>query len=104
MTTRDELKAEVERLARDAGHAPGPWLEVGHAAQLGCLACDRYGFVQFLPPPGRVMACPLEAPCPDRGGRLIQVPEDDSPPRPGRPGPPRTPAVAAGSSGGPQAG
>ncbi len=79
MTTRDELKAEVERLARDAGHAPGPWLEVGHAAQLGCLACDRYGFVQFLPPPGRVMAGPLEAACPDRGGRLIQVPEDESP-------------------------
>lgn len=76
--TREELKAEVERVARDAGHTPGPWLEVGHAAQLGCVSCDRYGFVQFLPPPGRVMAGPLEAPCPDRGGRLIQVDEDGS--------------------------
>lgn len=76
--TREQLKAQVEQAARQAGHAPGPWLEVGHAAQLGCLACDRYGFVQFVPPPGRVMADALEAPCPDRGGRLIQVPDDDS--------------------------
>jgi len=65
VVSREQVKAEVERVARDAGHAVGPWLEVGHAAQLGCLACDRYAFVQFLPPPGRVMAEALEAPCPD---------------------------------------
>ena len=75
---REELKAQVERLARRSGHTPGPWLEVGHAAQLGCLACDRFGFVQFLPLPGRLMAGSLEAPCPDRGGRLIQMPRDGS--------------------------
>lgn len=83
MATREELKERVERLARERGHAVGPWLEVGHAAQLGCLACDRYAFVQFLPPPGRVMAESLETPCPDRGGRLIQVPEEGS--LPGQP-------------------
>lgn len=75
MARRDELKAEVERVGREHGHALGPWLEVGHAAQLGCLACDRYAFVQFLPPPGQAITEALESPCPDRGGRLIQGPE-----------------------------
>jgi hypothetical protein len=72
---RDQLKQELERLAEENGHTPGPWLEVGHAAQLGCLACDRYGFLQVVPPPPRVMAQGLAAPCPDRGSRLIQTPD-----------------------------
>jgi hypothetical protein len=76
MSTREELKAEVERIAREAGHAPGVWLDVGHAAQLGCLACDRYAFVQVLPPPGRIFAESLATPCPDRGGRLLRLPDD----------------------------
>jgi hypothetical protein len=71
VATREELKAEVERMAREAGHTPGFWLDLGHASQLGCLACDRYAFVQVMPPPGRVMADALAAPCPDRGRRLL---------------------------------
>jgi hypothetical protein len=76
VATREELKEEVERIAREAGHAPGVWLDVGHAAQLGCLACDRYAFVQVLPPPGRVFADTFAAPCPDRCDRLLRMPED----------------------------
>jgi hypothetical protein len=72
---REELKAEVERVAREGGHTTGPWLEVGHAAQLGCLACDRYAFIQFLPPPAQVHAESLAMPCPDRDRRLIQTPD-----------------------------
>ncbi|MGH2685952.1 MAG: hypothetical protein ACRDJP_10860 [Actinomycetota bacterium] len=72
---REELKADLERVAREAGHTTGPWLEVGHAAQLGCLACDRYAFIQFLPPPPKVHAESLAAPCPDRERRLIQTPD-----------------------------
>jgi len=75
MSEREELKAELERLAADNGHATGPWLEVGHAAQLGCLACDRYGFLQLMPPPPRVLAQGLASQCPDAGSRLIQMPE-----------------------------
>ena len=71
MPTRDELKAEVERIAREAGHTPGFWLDLGHASQLGCLACDRYAFVQVMPPPGRVVGDALAAPCPDRGRPLL---------------------------------
>ena len=73
MSTREELKEEVERVAAEQGHRLGPWLDVGHAAQLGCLACDRYAFVQVLPPPGKTFLEGLSAPCPDRGGRLIEV-------------------------------
>jgi hypothetical protein len=72
---REDLKAQVERLGREHGHSLGPWLEVGHAAQVGCLGCDRYAFVQFLPPPGNVMAEAFRADCPDRGRRLIRTPE-----------------------------
>jgi hypothetical protein len=75
VATREELKAEVERIARDAGHTTGFWLDLGHASQLGCLACDRYAFVQVVPPPGRVMAEAFAAPCPDRDRRLIQTEE-----------------------------
>lgn len=71
MATRDELKADVERIAREAGHTPGVWLDLGHASQLGCLACDRYAFVQLAPPPARIHAEALAAPCPDRGRRLL---------------------------------
>jgi hypothetical protein len=74
MAERDELKAEVERLATERGHTPGPWLEVGHAAQLGCLSCDRYAFVQLMPPPPKTFLQGLAEPCPDRGSRLIQMP------------------------------
>jgi hypothetical protein len=74
MATREELKEQVERIAREAGHRPGPWLDVGHAAQLGCLACDRYAFVQVLPSPGRVFAESFAAPCPDSGDRLLRIP------------------------------
>ena len=75
MATREELKADVERIARDAGHTPGVWLDLGHASQLGCLACDRYGFVQLAPPPARIHADALAAPCPSRGDRLIRSPD-----------------------------
>jgi hypothetical protein len=75
MASRDELKADVERLARDAGHTLGVWLDLGHASQLGCLACDRYAFVQLAPPPPRIHADALSAPCPSRGDRLIRSPE-----------------------------
>ncbi len=75
MASREELKAEVERIGRQNGHTIGPWLEVGHAAQVGCLVCDRYGFVQVIPTPGKAMAEGLAAPCPDRGGRLISTPD-----------------------------
>jgi hypothetical protein len=75
MATREELKAEVERIGRDQGHTLGIWLDLGHASQLGCLRCDRYAFVQILPPPGQAFAEGLEQPCSDRGRRLIQTPE-----------------------------
>lgn len=71
MSTRQELKVEVERIAREAGHTPGFWLDLPHASQLGCLACDRYGFVQLIPPPGRILAEAFTAPCPDRGQGLL---------------------------------
>jgi hypothetical protein len=73
VATREQLKAEVERKAAEAGHTPGFWLDLGHASQLGCLACDRYAFVQVLPPPGRILADALAAPCPDPRRRLIDV-------------------------------
>lgn len=70
---RERLKGEVEAMARNGGHTLSAWLEVGHAAQLGCLSCDRYAFVQFLPPPPRAHTEGLAAPCPDRGQRLIRM-------------------------------
>jgi hypothetical protein len=73
MATREELKAEVERMAEEAGHTVGFWLDLGHASQLGCFACDRYAFVQVLPPPGRIIAEAFAAPCPDRKRRLIEM-------------------------------
>jgi hypothetical protein len=75
VATREELKAEVERIGRDHGHTLGPWLDLGHASQLGCPGCDRYAFVQVLPPPGRAFTEAFEQPCPDRGRGLIQTPE-----------------------------
>lgn len=75
MATREELKAEVERIAREAGHSVGFWLDLGHASQLGCLACDRYAFVQVAPPPGQIHAEAFAQPCPDRSRRLIQTAE-----------------------------
>ena len=75
MAERETLKQDLERLAADNGNTPGPWLEVGHAAQLGCLSCDRYGFLQLVPPPGRLLPQGLAGPCPDRGTRLISTPE-----------------------------
>jgi hypothetical protein len=78
MATREELKAEVERIAREAEHTPGFWLDLGHASQLGCLACDRYAFVQLMPAPGRIFAEAFAAPCPDRGRRLVRM-EDPGP-------------------------
>jgi hypothetical protein len=73
--TREELKAEVERIGRDHGHTLGTWLDLGHASQLGCLGCDRYAFVQVLPPPGRAFTEAFEQPCPDPGQRLIETPQ-----------------------------
>ena len=73
MATREELKAEVERVGQENGHTLGFWLEVGHAAQLGCLACDRYAFVQVVPPPGKAFLDAFLAPCPDRGEPLVRV-------------------------------
>jgi hypothetical protein len=67
VATREELKAEVERIGRDHGHTLGIWLDLGHASQLGCLGCDRYAFVQVLPPPGKAFTEAFEQPCPDRG-------------------------------------
>jgi hypothetical protein len=75
VATREELKAEVERIGRDHGHTLGTWLDLGHASQLGCLGCDRYAFVQVLPPPGRAFTEAFEEPCPDPGQRLIETPE-----------------------------
>ena len=75
VATREELKAEVERIGRDHGHTLGIWLDLGHASQLGCLGCDRYAFVQVLPPPGQAFTEAFEQPCPDRGQRLIETPE-----------------------------
>jgi hypothetical protein len=75
MATRQELKAQVERIAREAGHTPGFWLDLGHASQLGCLACDRYAFVQHLPPPGQIFADAFATACPDRGRRLLRMEE-----------------------------
>jgi hypothetical protein len=72
MATMEELKAEVERVGRENGHKLGPWLEVGPAGQLGCLTCDRYAFVQALPPPGRAFTEAFQVPCADRG-RLLQT-------------------------------
>jgi hypothetical protein len=77
VATREELKAEVEGIARRAGHTPGFWLDLGHASQLGCLACDRYAFVQVAPPPGRVFADAFASPCPDRDGRLLRMKDPD---------------------------
>jgi hypothetical protein len=75
VATREELKTDVERIGREGGHTPGFWLDLGHASQVGCLACDRYAFVEVLPPPGRVMADAFAAPCPDRRRRLIETAE-----------------------------
>jgi hypothetical protein len=73
MATRDELKAEVERVAKEGGHTLGVWLDLGHASQLGCLACDRYAFVQLVPPPPRIHVDAFATPCPDRGRRLLRM-------------------------------
>ena len=73
MADRDDLKAEVERVGRENGHTLGFWLEVGHAAQIGCLGCDRYAFVQVVPPPGRTFLDAFATPCPDRGEPLVRV-------------------------------
>lgn len=75
VATREELKAGVERIGWDHGHTLGTWLDLGHASQLGCLGCDRYAFVQVLPPPGRAFTEAFEQPCPDPGQRLIETPE-----------------------------
>jgi hypothetical protein len=75
VATREELKAEVERIGRDHGHTLGTWLDLGHASQLGCLGCDRYAFVQVLPPPGQAITEAFEQPCPERGRRLIETAE-----------------------------
>jgi hypothetical protein len=75
MATREELKAEVERIGQAGGHTLGPWLDVGHAAQVGCLACDRWAFVEVLPAPGRVIADRFEAPCPAGREPLIRTPD-----------------------------
>jgi hypothetical protein len=75
VATREELKAEVERIGRDHGHTLGIWLDLGHASQLGCLGCDRYAFVQVLPRPEQAFTEAFEQPCPDRGQRLIETPE-----------------------------
>jgi hypothetical protein len=63
---REELKTEVERLGREAGHTLGPWLDLPHAGQIGCLACDRYAFVQVLPPPPKLHVQQWELPCPSK--------------------------------------
>jgi hypothetical protein len=64
VATREELKTEIERLVVERGHTPGPWLDVGHAAQLGCLTCEQFAFVELLPPPGKVHMDRLAADCP----------------------------------------
>lgn len=68
MPTPDELraslKAEVEAAAEPSGHTLGPWLDVGHASQTGCLQCDRYAFVEILPPPGKVHLGQIGDACP----------------------------------------
>lgn len=74
VSTREELKAQVERVGRAGGHTLGPWLDVGHAAQIGCVACDRWAFVEVLPPPGRAIADRLEMPCPAGKEPLIRTP------------------------------
>ena len=58
------LKGEVERIATEHGHQVGPWLDVGHASQTGCLRCDRYAFVEILPPPGKVHIGQMGDACP----------------------------------------
>lgn len=65
MRTREELKAEVERIGREHGHTLGPWLDVGHAGQVGCVLCDRWAFVQVLPPPGKTFTDAFRVPCPE---------------------------------------
>jgi len=74
MATREELKAEIQRLADEQGHRLGPWLDVGHASQVGCLQCDRYAFAELLPPPGKLHSGGIEAPCPKGASRLIETP------------------------------
>ena len=64
MATREELKAEIERTAEQHGHQLGPWLDLGHASQVGCFACDRFAFVEMLPPPGKSHPDGLEVDCP----------------------------------------
>lgn len=71
MADRPALKAEIEKTARERGHTLGPWLDLPHASQVGCLACDRWGFVEVLPAPGKLHLEALGAPCPD--------PQDDRP-------------------------
>lgn len=66
MATREELKAEIVRIANEHGHELGPWLDVGHAAQVGCLQCDRYAFVEVMPEPGKLHAEAFEADCPSK--------------------------------------
>jgi hypothetical protein len=75
VATREELKAEAERIGLAGGHTLGPWLDVGHAAQVGCVACDRWAFVEVLPAPGRVIADRFEAPCPAGREPLIRTPD-----------------------------
>jgi len=73
MATREELKAEVERIAAEHGHRLGPWLDVGHASQTGCLNCDRYAFAEILPPPGKLHVNGFEQDCPKGAVPLIEL-------------------------------
>ena len=61
---RADLKGQVDEVATSNGHTLGPWLDVGHASQTGCLQCDRYAFVEILPPPGKVHLGQMGDPCP----------------------------------------
>jgi hypothetical protein len=71
MPVREDLKAEVERIALANNHTLGPWLDVGHASQIGCVSCDKYGFVEVMPPPGKLHLESLEAACPSPHPRPI---------------------------------
>ncbi len=73
MATREELKETVERVAAEHGHRLGPWLDVGHASQTGCLDCDRYAFAEVLPPPGKLHVSGIDRDCPRGAGRLIEL-------------------------------
>ena len=75
VATREELKAQIEEIAVAHGHRLGPWLDVGHASQVGCLNCDRYAFAELLPPPGRLHAESFEQDCP-KGVPLLTEIED----------------------------